>query len=152
MQKEQLSPKKMIRIGLMILAIGLVLGVIGGVLIYNHNKKMKTYISISSVVVNYATNIEHYDSYDQYEIYAPIVEYEVEGKKYYATYPIYSKSKTPLGSKIMIRYNKNKPEDVIFEKDKRNIAVPIVAGVFIVAGFALIIVGNVKSRKEKGIF
>ena len=159
MQSRSSSPKALVNIGIIMLVIGIVMGIIAGVMIYKYNKKKQTYIQTTGIVVEYLTKLQDSDGSepihpdgDEFEVYAPIVEYEVDGKKYKATYNTYMDNPPEIGSEMSIRYNKNNPKDVIFDKDRNNIGIPIIAGVFIVFGLASFISGKVKARKESEVW
>ena len=160
MKSRSSSPKALINAGIVMLVIGLVMGIIAGVMIFNYNKKKQTYIQTIGVVVDYDTHLEdvfedgnptHPDG-DEYYTYAPILEFEVDGKKYKAKYKTYMESPPELGTEMSLRYNKNDPTDVIFDKDQNRIAFSIIAGVFIAFGFIFLITGKVKSKKESEVW
>jgi len=159
MQSKSSSPKALVNIGIIMIVIGLVMGIIAGVMIFNYNKKKQTYIQTTSIVVEYLTKLQEMDGSepihpngDEIEVYAPIVEYEVDGKKYKATYKTYMDNPPEIGSEMSIRYNKNNPTEVIFDKDRNNIGIPIIAGVFVVFGLFAFILGKVKAKKESEVW
>ena len=107
-----------------------------GLLIYSfytirdYNEKNKKYIETESYVVDY---------YEKDDAKYPIVEYNVDGKTYRNTSHVGSSFPKKIGSKVMIKYNPNNPEQIIWEKDSTNIIVPIFGIVFIICGVLLII-------------
>ena len=43
-------------------------------------------------------------------------------------------------------------QEVIFDKDRNNIGIPIIAGVFVVFGLFAFILGKVKAKKESEVW
>ena len=146
--KKTCLPQALVKTGIFVLIIALVLRVVAGILIYRYNKKKQTYIQTVGVVVEYDRKLENGDNGNYYYIYAPIIEFKVDGKEYQEKYNVYSMHPPKKGSKISLRYNKENPEDVVFDKDKTRVVVPICAGVFLIFGVVLIVVGKKRLKAE----
>ena len=145
------ASKTLIKVGFLLLIIGLILSIIAGVLISKYNKKKQTYIQTIGLVIDYDSREEFYTDEDEtsiYYMYAPIVEFMVNGKTYKAKYNVYMLNPPALGTEMPLRYNQNDPRDVVFDNDQSRIAVPVIAGIFIIVGFISLILGNIKSKKE----
>ncbi len=143
METKEATPQSIILIGIIVLLIGVVLSVVAGVKIRNYNEKKRTYVKTVAEIVDYDIN---YDE-DGYEMYAPIVEFEVNGTVYEAVHTTYTSHVPLLGTEMIIRYNKNNPNKVIFEYDSGNYGVLIVACIFDVVGLLLLSVGIKKAVK-----
>ena len=68
-----------------------------------------------------------------------IVEYEVDGRKYRKESNDYSTVYRSIGDQVLIQYNPNNPSDAIWKNDNGNIIVPIVAGLFVIAGIIVVV-------------
>ena len=148
-------PSLFIKIGISMLAISLILGIISGVIIAKYYNKKQTYIQNIGVVTGYSTRTElinqddHINS-EEYLTYAPIIEFEVDGKSYSVQYTSYVTNPPALNTEMSLRYNRDNPTDVIFDKDIERIILPVVSAMFLVSGITLIIFGKVKSKREAG--
>ncbi len=132
--------------------MGFVFVLIGiGLIIYGYSSvskksdKSKTYVEVVASVVDYESR---YNS-DNERLYASIVEYTVNGKKYESTSSTSSSVKEPLGTKIRLKYNPNNPSEVIWVDDHGNFVLFIVGGVFIVTGVFVAISAALHGKKKQ---
>lgn len=140
-------------LGIIFLIVGLVLSTLTVINYKNYFTRKQNYIPIDAVVVGF-DKTEHIgdDENPSYYMYTPIVEFEVDGSRYqvhsstYARYPA-----EELGDIVKIRYNKNNPKDVIFEKDSSLVIGTICSLAFTLAGLIVTIVEIKRIRKAKDI-
>ena len=88
------------------------------------------------------------DTYDNYK-YAPIIEYEVDGKVYTIYSDNYSSRPDFIGTPIAIDYDPENPDKAIIEKTESNIVSYIVGGLFVLIGPALLIAVIVMTLKDR---
>ena len=127
--------KKTLIIGILFFVLGIALGIYSFISIKNHDEKAKTYIESNSVVVDYNYDVNENGD----ELRAIIVEYEVDGRKYRKESNDYSTVYRSIGDRVLIQYNPNNPSDAIWKNDNGNIIVPIVAGLFVIAGIIVVV-------------
>ena len=82
-----------------------------------------------------------------WELRAIIVEYIVDGRKYRKESDKFSTITKLIGDKVMIKYNPKNPSDSIWKNDSSNIIIPIVGGLFVIAGI-LVFVNYIKQNKN----
>ena len=141
--------KTFIGMGIVFILVGVIMSFIIFPEYSKYLEKRKTYIETVGIVVDYDEMKREYDDEGNEKIeylYAPIVEYEVDGVKYTTTYSEYSSNPQKLGSTMKLRYNENNPADVIFDNPSNYILFIILSILFIVFGVCLIIAGVVKLK------
>lgn len=126
---------------------GLIFVVVGIVLLYfaissikTYNEKSKTFIEITSTIVDYKYNDEG--------LQAIVVEYVVDGETYQKISNTYTNMPKSIGTEVPIKYNPNNPKDAIWVSDSNNIVLPIVGVAFTLVGIFFIVL-TVKNEKKK---
>lgn len=126
---------------------GLIFVVVGIVLLYfaissikTYNEKSKTFIEITSTIVDYKYNDEG--------LQAIIVEYVVDGETYQKISNTYTNMPKSIGTEVPIKYNPNNPKDAIWVSDSNNIVLPIAGVAFTLVGIFFIVL-TVKNEKKK---
>lgn len=126
---------------------GLIFVVVGIVLLYfaissikTYNEKSKTFIEITSTIVDYKYNDEG--------LQAIVVEYVVDGETYQKISNTYTNMPKSIGTELPIKYNPNNPKDAIWVSDSNNIVLPIVGVAFTLVGIFFIVL-TVKNEKKK---
>lgn len=128
---------------------GLIFVVVGIVLLYfaissikTYNEKSKTFIEITSTIVDYKYNDEG--------LQAIVVEYVVDGETYQKISNTYTNMPKSIGTEVPIKYNPNNPKDAIWVSDSNNIVLPIAGVAFTLVGIFFIVL-TVKNEKKKKI-
>ena len=150
---KETKKSTMIIVGLVMSVIGIALLIWGGFSLSSFLKKKNTYIETVGIVVDYEIS-GGYDSdpYDEYYdediMYAPIVEYVVDGKVYETVHHVSSgRPEYFIGQKVTLKYNPNNPEDVIF-KFNNSFWIPFFVGlVFVGCGLSMTFVGIFKKKQ-----
>ncbi|MCI6848269.1 MAG: DUF3592 domain-containing protein [Erysipelotrichaceae bacterium] len=126
---------------------GLIFVVVGIVLLYfaissikTYNEKSKTFIEITSTIVDYKYNDEG--------LQAIVVEYVVDGETYQKISNTYTNMPKSIGTEVPIKYNPNNPKDAIWVSDSNNIVLPIAGVAFTLVGIFFIVL-TVKNEKKK---
>ena len=126
---------------------GLIFVVVGIVLLYfaissikTYNEKSKTFIEITSTIVDYKYNDEG--------LQAIVVEYVVDGETYQKISNTYTNMPKSIGTELPIKYNPNNPKDAIWVSDSNNIVLPIAGVAFTLVGIFFIVL-TVKNEKKK---
>ena len=126
---------------------GLIFVVVGIVLLYfaissikTYNEKSKTFIEITSTIVDYKYNDEG--------LQAIVVEYVVDGETYQKISNTYTNMPKSIGTEVPIKYNPNNPKDAIWVSDSNNIVLPIAGVAFTLLGIFFIVL-TVKNEKKK---
>lgn len=121
---------KRLLLGTILIALGI------GLLFYcvksfkDYNYKKKTYIETVSYVYDY-------DFKNLGKEAAIIVRYEVDGITYHAVSASYSNHPEIIGTPVIIRYNPNNPQDIIWDSNPVSyVLFGVLSGVFIIAGAA----------------
>lgn len=127
--------KRNIIIGIILLLIGILVLGIGILRLNEHNEKKKTYIDVTGVVIDYEVSYND----DDEELYAPVVEYFVNGRRYETVSDSYSyPPKYDIGESVRLMYNPRNPQDVIFKHDNTSWIFMLIGGVFSAVGCLLI--------------
>ncbi len=129
--------------GLVFVAFGIVILRLAISSIKTYNEKNKTFIEITSKVVDY--------EYDDEGLQAIVVEYIVDGQAYHMTSNSYSNMPKSIGTEVLVKYNPDDPQDAIWSSDSSNILFPLIGVVFILSGITILIFSIIKSRKQKMI-
>lgn len=115
--------------------IAIVLGI--GILFYciksfkDYNYKKQTYIETVAYVCDYDFSNNGSEA-------AIIVRYEVDGTVYHALSDSYSNNPEIIGSPVIIRYNPNNPQDIIWDSNPVSyVLFSILSGIFIIVGVAI---------------
>lgn len=126
---------------------GLIFVVVGIVLLYfaissirTYNEKSKTFIEITSTIVDYKYNDEG--------LQAIVVEYVVDGETYQKISNTYTNMPKSIGTEVPIKYNPNNPKDATWVSDSNNIVLPIAGVAFTLVGIFFIVL-TVKNEKKK---
>lgn len=126
---------------------GLIFVVVGIVLLYfaissikTYNEKSKTFIEITSTIVDCKYNDEG--------LQAIVVEYVVDGETYQKISNTYTNMPKSIGTEVPIKYNPNNPKDAIWVSDSNNIVLPIAGVAFTLVGIFFIVL-TVKNEKKK---
>lgn len=136
--------KKGLIMGVLALLIGIGLLVYSYFTIKTYNEKNSTYVETESTVVDY-----QYDTNEEgQELRAIIVEYVVDGRKFKKESTSFSTITKSIGDKVMIKYDPRNPSDAIWKNDSSNIFIPILGGVFVIAGI-LIFANYIKQNKNR---
>lgn len=139
--------------GLLVLLISIIFTSVGFLILYvtkQNQEKTKDYITTYGVVVDYREDWVPNDTssrYDDYE-YAPIVEYEVDGRIYTIYSDEYSTNPPYIGSPISVSYDPNNPNNAVLERTKNNVSGYIGGILFIIVGPLIGIVGIVAGVKD----
>ena len=122
--------------------------------------KTKDYINVVGFVVDYKEDYEpnnnsndnyddKYSYFDEDYVYAPIVEYEVNGKFYLVSSDKYVRKPPLIGMPIEVSYDPNNPSEAIVDKHQTRIGNIIIGGLFIAIGPGMLIFVIVYSIKER---
>lgn len=129
---------------------GLIFVVVGIVLLYfaissikTYNEKSKTFIEITSTIVDYKYNDEG--------LQAIVVEYVVDGETYQKISNTYTNMPKSIGTEVPIKYNPNNPKDAIWVSDSNNIVLPIAGVAFTLVGIFFIVLTVKNEKKQKTI-
>mgnify|MGYP004526529891 CR=1 FL=1 len=129
---------------------GLIFVVVGIVLLYfaissikTYNEKSKTFIEITSTIVDYKYNDEG--------LQAIVVEYVVDGETYQKISNTYTNMPKSIGTEVPIKYNPNNPKDAIWVSDSNNIVLPIAGVAFTLVGIFFIVLTVKNGKKQKTI-
>lgn len=127
---------------------GLIFVVVGIVLLYfaissikTYNEKSKTFIEITSTIVDYKYNDEG--------LQAIVVEYVVDGETYQKISNTYTNMPKSIGTEVPIKYNPNNPKDAIWVSDSNNIVLPIAGVAFTLVGIFFIVLTVKNEKKQK---
>lgn len=145
---------------LILLVIVLIFSGIGVFIIYNtyrNQQATKNYVTTVGVVVDYkekydpADDGEYYDPYfNSSYVYAPIVEYKVDGKYYEVSSKEYTRTPPYEGSPMEVSYDPNKPSRAVVDKTMGSIKDYAIGIIVTLTGPAIIIIGIVfKKKMEK---
>lgn len=129
---------------------GLIFVVVGIVLLYfaissikTYNEKSKTFIEITSTIVDCKYNDEG--------LQAIVVEYVVDGETYQKISNTYTNMPKGIGTEVPIKYNPNNPKDAIWVSDSNNIVLPIAGVAFTLVGIFFIVLTVKNEKKQKTI-
>lgn len=128
----------MVIFGLIIMIMGFSLFLYGLIESLDIRSKKKKYILREGKVTDYYENPKEDGS-----IYRLVVTYEVDNIPYECVSRFaHQKMKEtyPLGSKVLVRYNPDSPEESFLEKDMNGIMLLFIGLIFMVMGFLLIFV------------
>ena len=139
-QSKPMKPWQGILFGLIFVIIGIAVLIFAVSSIKTYNEKNKTFVEITSRVVDY--------KYDDEGLQAIVVEYVVDGQTYQKISNTYSNMPKSIGTEVSIKYNPNNPRDAIWTTDSTNIILPIFGAVFTLVGF-FVIISNVKNTKKQ---
>lgn len=116
----------------------------------------KNYKVTIGVVIDYR---EKYDPADEDEyvspyfdyryVYAPIVEYEVDGNLYKQYSDKYKRNPSRIGSPIEVAYDPNNPNKAIIDRTKGNITGYFVGGILTLIGPIIMVTSIVIKLKNK---
>lgn len=115
-------------VGLIFMSIGLVLLVVAGYFVYDHQQFEKTAVTVTGTVVDFHSYVSNNDN-SSTTMYSPIFEYEYEGKKY--TFESNSGSNVKaydVGERIDILVNPENPADVLVNSFMEKWFVPALLG------------------------
>lgn len=115
-------------VGLIFMSIGIVLLVVAGYFVYDHQQFEKTAVTVTGTVVDFHSYISTSDN-SSTTMYSPIFEYEYEGKKY--TYVSTSGSNVKeyeVDERIDIMVNPENPTDVLVNSFMEKWFVPALLG------------------------
>ena len=115
-------------VGLIFMSIGIVLLVVAGYFVYDHQQFEKTAVTVTGTVVDFHSYISTSDN-SSTTMYSPIFEYEYEGKKY--TYVSTSGSNVKeyeVDERIDIMVNPENPADVLVDSFMEKWFVPALLG------------------------
>ena len=141
-------------LGVILLLMGIAVTVVTVIAYKNYFYGKANFVPIDAVVVDYhQTEHEGSGTEPSYYMYTPIVEFEVEGVKYRVHSAVYAKRPSAkIGDIIKIRYNKENPNDVIFEKDSSLVIGTIGSLAFTIGGLALLAIEIKRIKKAKETF
>lgn len=144
----------MIVVGLILSLIGIGVICLGVYFVSDFIEKKNTYISVAGVVVDYEItggyDTDPYDDYyDKNIMYAPVVEYEVDGKIYTTVHKVSAgRPEYFIGQKVSLKYNPRNPEDVIFKFNNAFWIMFVVGTAFAGCGLPMTFVGIFKYKKQ----
>ena len=139
--------------GLLILLISIIFTGAGFLILHvtkQNQEKTKDYVTTYGIVVDYREDWVSNDTasrYDDYE-YAPIVEYEVNGRIYTIYSDDYSITPPYIGSPLEVSYDPENPNNAVLERTKNNVSSYIGGILFIIVVPLVGIVGIVAGVKE----
>lgn len=145
---------------LIVFLVALIFSGVGSFLIYNAHKervRTKNFITTIGVVVDYREDYDpvddndegYYSSFDEDYLYAPIVEFVVDGKKYKVYSNEYSRNPPYLGDPINVSYNPKDPNDAIINKRTNNFVQSVGGGLFVAIGPVLIVAYLISNKKKR---
>ena len=127
------SPKGMIIMGIILLAIATILFFAGNHFVNSTEGFVKT----EGYVVDYHETWDRDNGY----MYSEIVEYIVNGQTYVKSSTSSSTIPKPIGSKMTVEYNPRNPKDSVVGSASRNIMIYVIGGIFGIVGFFILIKG-----------
>ncbi len=137
-----LPPTKLfLVIGIIVIYVGLMVLGYGIFLTASTASQRKNYVETSATVIGFEERESHNSNHLPQTLYAEIVEYTVNGKKYTAVSDMASSNPHAKGSKIQIAYNPDNPEKCIFINSRIGLLILLyVLGVaFVGGGIALLV-------------
>ena len=123
--------------------------------------KTKDYINVVGFVVDYKKDYEpnnnsdddyddkYYPYFDEDYVYAPIVEYEVNGKFYLVSSDKYVRKPPLIGMPIEVSYDPNNPSEAVVDRHQTRIGNIVGGVIFIAIGPGILIFVIVCSIKER---
>ncbi|MGN1371957.1 MAG: DUF3592 domain-containing protein [Candidatus Coprovivens sp.] len=139
---KQMKPWHGVLFGLIFFVVGIALLYFSFLTIKTYSEKNKTFVEITSKVVDYVSDDEG--------LQAIVVEYEVDGQTYQKVSNVYSSMPKSIGTEVSIKYNPSNPQDAIWASDSTNIFLPLIAVMFTLAGI-FIMVSSIKNGKKQKI-
>ena len=123
--------------------------IVGGIFMkINHAEKLETYQPINATITDYYERVDYDDDgYAEYTYY-PIYTFEVDGQRYRVEDNIGSSWIPDIGSKELILYNPENPNEFIHPNDSAGTFLIVFGGVF--GGVAIILfVASAVNRKKR---
>jgi tetrahydromethanopterin S-methyltransferase subunit G len=115
-------------VGLIFMSIGMVLLVVAGYFVYDHQQFEKTAVTVTGTVVDFHSYVSNNDN-SSTTMYSPIFEYEYEGKKYTHVSTSGSNVKEyDVGEQLDILVNPENPADVLVNSFMEKWFVPALLG------------------------
>ncbi|MBE5739016.1 MAG: hypothetical protein E7354_04755 [Clostridiales bacterium] len=144
------SPKGNIVAGVICIIVAILI-IIGGIYSHiSHQQKLETYQSINAIITDYHETRTWDDEDGEYEYtYYPIYTFEVDGTKYVVEDNIGSGFIPDIGSRNLILYNPENPNEITHLKDSTGTALFVIGGIFLTVGTVLIIVAVVRKKRHR---
>ncbi len=149
-----MKKKNYIIIGIITIIIGILTSMCGIIYKINYDNQYKNYDQeISAKVVNSIVKSESKKDKatgmsSNYYVYAPILEYKINGQTYIFESKIYDVTKPKVNDKINIKVSNNNPKDIKFINKDYTIMILLVGIFFTVFGLVLIIIKLKHNKKE----
>ena len=123
---------------------------------YKEQQTLKDYSTTIGLVVDHEEKFDRADE-DEYVspyfsesyVYAPIVEYEVEGKWYEVTSDEFTRDPPLEGTPIEVSYDPNEPHKAVLNKTKGSVQGYLLGAVFTALGPVVFGIGFVANKKMK---
>lgn len=148
------SPKNVFLIFIYIFIIeGIIFFAVGIISICSHYTKMQTYKTTRGEIVDVvekeyrSTSSSHHRSHYTSTVYAPLYEYEVDGKTYQYCSNTYSSRYPTIGSSHTIYYNPKDPGDAYMKQSAVMGIIFSIIGV-VLTGFGIAF-GSIYRKKRK---
>ena len=131
-----------------LVAIILISGVIGAVLLVKNQEKMRGYVTTNARVVGHKERMEYdYDEHRDKYMYQEIVEYVVDGVRYTARSDVWTNAPKGIGGEMKIAYDPDSPSKCVFVSNSYlGIIVCFLMSAVGVILLIVTIVGNAKAK------